>query len=54
MPNKLDLGLQFSMPLGSRDGRMYLRADVFNLFDSDTATQLDENTVRNDGGRSLM
>jgi hypothetical protein len=51
---QLDLGLQFSLPIGSRDGFLYLRADVFNVFNSDTATQLDESTVRDNGERSLM
>ncbi len=51
---QLDLGLQFSLPLGDRDGRLYLRVDMINVFDSDTATQLNESTVRGDGERNLM
>ena len=51
---QLDLGLQFSLPLGYRDGSLYLRADVINVFDSDTATHLQEGTVRGDGERNLM
>jgi len=50
---QLDLGLQFSLPLGYRNGRLYLRADINNVFNADTESGRFEDTVAGDGDPNL-
>ncbi len=50
---QLDLGLQFSLPLGYRNGRLYLRADINNVFNADTESGRFEDTVAGDGDSNL-
>lgn len=46
---QLDLGLQYSLPIGYRDGHFYLRADMINVFNADTESGRIEDTVTGGG-----
>ena len=50
---QLDLGLQYTLPLNYRNGSMRFRVDVFNVFNSDVATTLREETQFFRGDRDL-
>lgn len=50
---QLDLGLQYTLPLNYRNGSMRFRVDVFNVFNSDVATALREETQFFRGDRDL-
>ena len=50
---QLDFGLQFSLPLGYRSGRLSLRADINNVFNADTESGRFEDTVAGDGDPNL-
>jgi len=45
----LDLGLQFILPLRYRDGRLRVRLDVFNVFDTRRETGRVESAETDDG-----
>jgi hypothetical protein len=46
---KLDLGLKFIQPLSWRDGRLQVSLDVFNVFNGDTVTELNEYSQQQGG-----
>jgi len=50
---RLDLGLQYSLPLGYRDGLLRVRLDVFNVFDSHTETGRNEMATLDTGAPNL-
>jgi len=49
----LNLGLKFTQALGWHNGRFQVSLDVFNVFDADTETALNENVQKESGETSL-